>query len=90
MLEKSRAVNSGIPLAPPRFPRYHRPMVTIHMEPHKSTLTFQRINTVLQLLGKLDLRVNDALIIRGRELLTPDRRIHPGDTITVRLVMSRG
>ncbi|MFZ5813242.1 MAG: hypothetical protein ACOY4F_14485 [Thermodesulfobacteriota bacterium] len=60
------------------------------MEPHKSTLTFQRINTVLQLLGKLDLRVNDALIIRGRELLTPDRRIHPGDTITVRLVMSRG
>ncbi|NMC48414.1 MAG: hypothetical protein GYA47_03135 [Desulfovibrio sp.] len=65
-------------------------MVTIHMEPHKSTLTFQRINTVLQLLGKLNLRVNDALIVRGDELLTPDRRIHPGDTITVRLVMSRG
>ncbi len=65
-------------------------MVTIHLEPKKSTLTFPRINTVLQLLGKLNLKTNDALIIRGDELLTPDRRIHPGDIITVRLVMSRG
>jgi len=65
-------------------------MITIHLEPKKSTLTFPRINTVLQLLGKLNLNTNDALIIRGDELLTPDRRIHPGDIITVRLVMSRG
>ncbi len=65
-------------------------MITVHFEPKKSTLTFPTINTVLQLLGKLNLRVNDALIVRGDELLTPDRRIHPGDTITVRLVMSRG
>ncbi|QLA15427.1 hypothetical protein [Desulfolutivibrio sulfoxidireducens] len=65
-------------------------MITIHLEPKKSTLTFPRINTVLQLLGKLNLKTNDALIIRGDELLTPDRRIHPGDIITVRLVMSRG
>jgi sulfur carrier protein len=46
-------------------------MITVHFEPKKSTLTFPTINTVLQLLGKLNLRVNDALIVRGDECCTP-------------------
>jgi sulfur carrier protein len=42
------------------------------------------------LLNNLHLRVNDALIIRDGELLTPDRHLWPGDHITVRMVVSRG
>ena len=38
----------------------------------------------------LGLRVNDALIIRGDRLLTPDDRLHDGDEIRVRKVMSTG
>ena len=90
MREKIPAVNTVFPLRFPAPGRYHPDMITVNMEPKGSTLTFPRINTVLQLLGKLDLRVNDALVIRGGELLTPDRRLHYGDTITVRQVMSRG
>jgi hypothetical protein len=36
------------------------------------------------------LRVNDALVISGGELLTPDRRLEDGDAITDRKVISRG
>ncbi len=90
MGQKIRPVNTVFSLRFKAPGGYHRPMITVHMEPKRSTLTFPRLNTVLQLLGKLGLRTNDALIIRGDELLTPDRRLHYGDTITVRLVMSRG
>lgn len=48
------------------------------------------MKTVLQLLGKLHLRVNDALVIRDGELLTPDRALRHGDHVTVRPVVSRG
>jgi len=90
MGQKIRPVNTVFSLRFKAPGGYHRPMITVRMEPKRSTLTFPRLNTVLQLLGKLGLRTNDALIIRGDELLTPDRRLHYGDTITVRLVMSRG
>jgi len=90
MGQKNRPVNTVFSLRFQGSGRYHGPMITVHMEPKRSTLEFPRINTVLQLLGKLHLKTNDALIIRGDELLTPDRRIYSGDTITVRLVMSRG
>ncbi len=71
-------------------PGYTRPMITVTISSQSQPLTFPKINTVLQLLQKLDLRVNDALIIRDNELLTPDRRLHDGDHVTVRLVTSRG
>lgn len=64
--------------------------VTVTMEREEEVLEFPRLNTVRQLLNKLELGVNDALIIRGPELLTPDRKIHMGDEITVRTVVSRG
>lgn len=64
--------------------------VTVTMEREGETLEFSTLNTVLQLMHKLKLGVNDALIIRGDELLTPDRRIHTGDEIVVRTVVSRG
>ena len=65
-------------------------MITVHIEPDGETLQFRSLNTVLQLLNKLGLRRMEALIIRDGGLLTPDRRLHGGDAITVRTVISRG
>ncbi|WP_461210349.1 ubiquitin family protein [Desulfocurvus sp. DL9XJH121] len=64
--------------------------VTVILEREGETLVFPRLNTARQLLNKLDLADNDALVIRGDELLTPDRKLAPGDEITVRTVVSRG
>lgn len=65
-------------------------MITVLVEPDNETLTFKRHNTVLMLQRRLGLRVNDALIIRGDRLLTPDDRLNDGDEIRVRKVMSTG
>ncbi|MGE4265372.1 MAG: hypothetical protein AB7E46_12975 [Desulfovibrio sp.] len=65
-------------------------MITVHVEPDNETMTFERHNTVLMLQKRLGLRVNDALIIRGTTLLTPDSRLEDGDEIRVRKVISRG
>ena len=65
-------------------------MVTVVIQPGGETITFPRLNTVTQLLGKLKLKPTEVLVIRGRELLTADRRIAPGDELIVRSVISRG
>uniref|UniRef100_I2PZF5 Sulfur transfer protein involved in thiamine biosynthesis n=1 Tax=Desulfovibrio sp. U5L TaxID=596152 RepID=I2PZF5_9BACT len=65
-------------------------MITVTLGSPKQQLIFPKIKTVLQLLNKLNLRVNDALIIREDELLTPDRHLRSGDHVTVRPVTSRG
>ena len=39
---------------------------------------------------RLGLRVNDAIIIRGAELLTSDRKLADGDEIRIRKVTSAG
>ncbi|MFP5258348.1 MAG: hypothetical protein ACLGQH_04925 [Acidobacteriota bacterium] len=65
-------------------------MITVTIDGKKPPLTYPKLKTVLQLLHNLNLRVNDALIIRDGELLTPDRHLRSGDQVTVRLVMSRG
>lgn len=65
-------------------------MVIVRIEPQKKTIEFKSLNTALQLLNKLGLSGTDALVIRGNELLTPDRRIRHGDVITVRCVTSSG
>ncbi|BDV01209.1 hypothetical protein TDMWS_12940 [Thermodesulfomicrobium sp. WS] len=65
-------------------------MITVHLEPEGGTLTFPRITTVLQLLHKTGRKPGRALVIRGGELLTADRRLAAGDTIILRDVGSRG
>ena len=65
-------------------------MITVFVEPDNETLTFKRHNTVLMLQRRLGLRVNDALVIRGPELLTPDRRLDDGDMLRIRKVTSTG
>jgi len=65
-------------------------MITVFVEPDNETQTFERLNTVLMLQKRLGLRVNDALIIRGAELLTPDSRLNDGDELRIRKVISTG
>ncbi|CAK7017174.1 MAG: hypothetical protein DELT_02285 [Desulfovibrio sp.] len=64
--------------------------ITLVLEPDGKTVEFPRPKTVTQLLNKLGVKQCTALVIRDGELLTPDRRIETGDTITVRGVVSRG
>jgi sulfur carrier protein len=65
-------------------------MITVFIEPDNETLAFERLNTVLMLQKRLGLRVNDALVIRGPQLLTPDCRLEDGDEILIRKVTSTG
>jgi sulfur carrier protein len=65
-------------------------MITVTIEPEGEVREFASLNTALQLLNKLGLRRSEALVIRGPELLTPDRKLHGGDVIVVRKVRSSG
>ncbi len=65
-------------------------MITVHVVPDNETLTFPRLNTVLQLLNRLGLRAGEALVIRGERLLTADLPLGLDDEITVRKVISAG
>lgn len=65
-------------------------MIRVFIEPDNQEREFDPLNTVLQLLGRLHLRPTHALVIRGDELLTPDRRLADGDRIVVRKVVSQG
>ena len=66
------------------------PSITVHLEPQGQTLTLPRHKTVRQLLHKLSIRESTALVIRDGGLLTQDRAILAGDTITIRTVVSSG
>lgn len=65
-------------------------MIHVRLEPAGRELQFPKLGTVLQLLKKLELGQNSALVIRDGELLTHDRQLRAGDEITVRGVSSRG
>lgn len=65
-------------------------MITIRREPGGSILRFERLNTVRQLLHRLDEKVNSVLVIRQGRLLTPDMHLNDGDEIVVRSVRSSG
>jgi hypothetical protein len=65
-------------------------MITVHIEPDGETKTFESLATVWQLQKRLGLRVNDALVIRGDKLLTPDQMLTDGETLRVRKVTSTG
>lgn len=74
-----------------RFPEYRpAPVITVVLEPTGGTQEMPRPKTVAQLLAKLGQCPATTLVIREGELLTPDRRVEVGDTITVRSVVSRG
>ncbi len=62
----------------------------ILIEPENQWATIDKATTVLNLLKELELRPNQALVIRDGELLTPDRKVGPQENITVRKIASRG
>lgn len=64
--------------------------ITLLLEPAGKTQIVPRPKTVLQLLQSLGIRQGTALVIRDKELLTPDRRIDVGDVVAVRSVVSQG
>lgn len=65
-------------------------MITIRRKPGGEVLRFERLNTVRQLLHRLDAKVNTVLVIREGRLLTPDVHLNDGDEIEVRSVRSSG
>ena len=69
---------------------YVVPTVSITLEPQGKTMDMPRPKTVCQLLRNLGLRQGTALVIRDGGLLTQDREIRPGDSITIRTVVSSG
>ena len=62
----------------------------ILIEPENEAADIGRASTVLNLLKKLQLRPNQAIVIRNGELLTPDRKLDREDRIIVRKIVSRG
>lgn len=66
------------------------PTITLTLEPGGGTRTFPRPKTVRQLLEKLNILEETALVARDGKLLTPDRQIWPNESILVRLAGSRG
>lgn len=71
-------------------PHRSPPEITVIMQPQGKAFTMPRPKTVQQLLRKLDVNRGTALVIRDGGLLTDDREILTGDTITVRIVTSSG
>lgn len=64
--------------------------VTILLQPEERRIRLRRPKTARQALDALGLMEETALVARGGELLTPDRRIWPGDELLVRVVTSAG
>lgn len=71
-------------------PEWTGPRVLVYREPENVLLSMPRKKTARQLLASLGLYEETALVARGGELLTPDRRIWPDEKILVRTVVSRG
>ena len=67
-----------------------RPPVRVLLQPEEKTVEIPRAKTALAVLNALGLRECAALVIRGGELLTPDRAVAPGESLIVRKVTSGG
>ncbi len=72
-----------------REPHPRRQLI-IHLEPQGETLAMDKAGAVDAVLRRLGLFPDQVLVIRGGELLTPDRPLRLGDEITIRTVGSRG
>lgn len=83
---------SGSMLPEPPAPRADSLPVTVHLQPEDQIVELPRhsVKTVQRLLEALHIRPCAAIVARGRELLTPDRKILPGDRLLVRKVASSG
>ena len=71
-------------------PEHTGARVTVLVQPEEKYLSLPRPKTSRQLLAALGLAEETALVAREKQLLTPDRRIWPGDQVLVRKVTSSG
>ncbi|MBO4368903.1 MAG: hypothetical protein J5803_02210 [Desulfovibrio sp.] len=71
-------------------PDYTGSSIHIYLQPEEHVFSMPRVKTVWQLLEKLNLPEETALVARDGQLLTPDRHLYPCDHILVRKVGSRG
>ena len=71
-------------------PEHTGARVTVLVQPEESLLFLPRPKTARQLLEALGLAEETALVAREGQLLTPDRRVWPGDNLLVRKVTSSG
>ena len=71
-------------------PEHTGARVTVLVQPEEKHLSMPRPKTSRQLLAALGLAEETALVARDGQLLTPDRRIWPGDQVLVRKVASSG
>lgn len=71
-------------------PEHSGARVTVLLQPEETRLSLPRPKTARQLLEALNLAEETALVARGGELLTPDRRVWPDDALLVRKVASSG
>lgn len=71
-------------------PEHSGARITVLLQPEESRLSLPRPKTARQLLEALNLAEETALVARGGELLTPDRRLWPNDELLVRKVASSG
>ncbi len=78
--------------SPSAAPVQQGQMVSVLLQPEEKIVEFprERVKNVQRLLAVLNIRPCTALVARGRELLTPDRQILPGDHLLVRKVTSSG
>ena len=65
-------------------------MIIVNLEPDGKRIELNDTRSVLAVLNKLQLRPTMALVARGNELLTPDRKLAHGDELLVRKVTSAG
>ena len=68
----------------------HGARVTVLVQPEEPACSLPRPKTARQLLEVLGLAEETALVAREGQLLTPDRRVWPGDNLLVRKVTSSG
>lgn len=71
-------------------PKYEGPRLHIYMEPEGKFYSLPLVKTVRQLLSKLDLPLETALVARDKQLLTYDQHLYADECILVRKVGSRG
>ena len=71
-------------------PEHTGARIVVLLQPEEKYLSLPRPKTSRQLLAALGLAEETALVARDGQLLTPDRRIWPGDQVLVRKVTSSG
>ena len=71
-------------------PEHTGARVAVLLQPEEKHLSLPRPKTSRQLLAALGLAEETALVAREGQLLTPDRRIWPDDSLLVRKVASSG